>query len=99
MLSDQDIIKLYNDKNFSGAFSGINNLQIALKTDLGETVSKQRLYNILKTVPDYVMNLKPATSFSRRPYDVDSYGKLVQIDLAFMKPYNVSHFKSFSPCF
>lgn len=90
MLSDQEILKLYEDKNFMGSFSGVKNLKIFLKTDFNEDISTKRLYNILKKLPNYVQNLRRVRTFPRRPYDVDSFGKLLQMDLGFMKTYNVS---------
>lgn len=92
MLSDDDILKLYEDKNFLGSFSGVQNFKIFLKTDYQEDISTKRLYNILKKLPNYVQNLRPVRKFARRPYNVDSFGKLLQMDLGFMKPYNVSFF-------
>lgn len=91
MLSDEEIKRLYEDKNFMGSFSGVKNLKIFLKTDYGENIPSKRLYNILKQLPNYVQNLRSVRTFPRRPYDVDSFGKLLQMDLGFMKPYNVSN--------
>jgi len=86
-LSDQDILKLWQNKDFMGAFSGVKNLQKFLFTDYHEHISAQRLYRILKTSPDYLMNLRPVRKFTRRHYQVSSFGSLLEMDLGFMKTY------------
>ena len=88
MLSDQDIKNLYTDKNFSGSFSGVRNLKLFLKTDYGEDVSSARLYRILKEIPNYIYQLRPIRKYPMRSYQVDSFGKLLEADLGFMKKYN-----------
>jgi len=74
-LSDDDIIKLSQDKSFMGSFSGVKNLQTFLMTDFGEHISLQRLYNIMKRSPDYLMNLRPVRRFPKRHYQVDTSGR------------------------
>lgn len=59
-LSDSDILNLWQDKNFLGSFSGVKNLQKFLFTDYHEHIPLQRLYNLLKKSPDYLMNLRPS---------------------------------------
>lgn len=86
-LSDQEILKLWQDKNFLGSFSGVKNLQKFLFTDYQEHVPAQRLYSILKTSPDYLMNLRPVRKFTRRHYQVYSFAQLIEMDLGFMKTY------------
>lgn len=86
-LSDDDILKLSQDKSFMGSFSGVKNLQTFLMTDFGEHITLQRLYNIMKRSPDYLMNLRPVRRFPKRHYQVDSFASLLEMDLGFMKPY------------
>jgi len=81
MLTDQEIIRLWQDPSFGGSFSGVKNLKHFLFTDLGETVSEQRLYNVLKTVPNYIYQLKPIRKFPTRNYVSDSFGKLMEAGL------------------
>jgi hypothetical protein len=88
MLSDDDIKKLWQNPSFMGSFSGVASMQHFLFTDYGEHVSAQRLAAILKNIPNYIYQLRPRRKFPTRPYDVDSYGKLLEADLAEMKMYN-----------
>ena len=84
MLTDEEIAEKYRDINFPGAFSGARNFQMFLKTDLNEEIGLQRIYNILKTQPYYVISQKPIRRFPRRPYWVPGFGILMQSDIAFM---------------
>ena len=88
MLSDEDILKLYQDPNFPGSFSGVKNLRHFIKTDLNENVSEQRLYSVLKTLPNYIYQLKPIRKYPTRNYVSDSFGELMEIDLGFMAMFN-----------
>ena len=88
MLTDEEIKKLYTDKNFNGSFSGVRNLKLFLKTDYNEDVSSSRFYKILKEIPNYIYHLRPIRKFPTRSYQVDSFGKLCECDLAFMAKFN-----------
>jgi hypothetical protein len=88
MLSDEEIISLWQNKEFGGSFSGIKNFKIFLKTDLNENVSEKRLYNIFKNVPDYVSQLRPIRKYPTRSYVSDSFGELMEMDLGVMAPFN-----------
>lgn len=90
VLTDQEILKLYYNKDFMGSFSGMRNLKKWIFTDYGEDISLNRLYTIFKQTPDYVQNLRPVHNFPTRHYQVDSFGKLLEMDLGFMKAFNVS---------
>ena len=90
MLSDQKILDLFQDPNFMGSFSGVSNFQHFLRTDYGENVPKQKLYQLLKTLPNYIYQLRSPTHYATRSYQVDSFGKLLEMDLAFLKPFRVS---------
>ena len=89
MLTDEDIIKLFRDPKFKGSFSGMKTFQIFLSTELNEDVSLQRLYNVIKTYPDYIYQLKPIRKFPTRNYVTDSFGELMEIDLGFMPIFNL----------
>jgi len=79
MLSDEEILKLYRDKNFSGSYSGVRTFQVLLKTQLNVDVPLKRLYDILKTDPIYLMHLQPIKHFPRRKYVVRNVGELCQM--------------------
>jgi hypothetical protein len=88
MLSDEEIIKLWQNPNFMGSFSGVSTMQHFLLTDFGEHISVKRIADILKKIPNYIYQLRPVRKFPTRQYDVDSYGKLIEADLAEMAMYN-----------
>jgi len=83
-ISDEKLIQLWRDPNFSGSYRGIKTFQLLLKTDLDIDVSEKRLYKVLKKDQIFLIHQKRHTSIKRRPYDVNFYGQLVQIDLAHM---------------
>jgi len=84
MLTDAQIVDKYTDSDFGGSFSGVKTFQIFLKTDLNEHVSQNRLKQILNQLPFYIVSQRPIRTFPRRHYSVNSYGELLQADLAFM---------------
>ena len=84
MLNDEELKELYQNPTFYGSFSGARNFQIFLKTDYNEDISLDKIYNILKTIPSYVISLKPIKRFPRRKYNVAGFGSLLQADLAVM---------------
>lgn len=81
MLTDEDILKLYNDPAFDGSFSGIKTFRDFLYSEKHELISEKRLYNIIKTDKNYLLHMKPIRKFPQRPYDVRSFGNCVQMDL------------------
>lgn len=87
-ISDEQIKSLYLDPQFPGSFSGIKTFKLFLASDKGEHVSEKRLYAIIKTIPTYLMHQKPQRDYPRRSYDVRYFGQIVQMDLAFMHPWN-----------
>jgi hypothetical protein len=84
MLSDEEILTLYNDPMFDGSFSGVKTFRDFLYSEKNELVSEKRLYEILKKDKNYLLHMKPTRKFPTRPYDVQSFGNCVQIDLAEM---------------
>jgi len=82
MLSDEEILKLYRDPSFPAAFGGVRYFQTYLKTEMNESVALNRLYNIFKKEPFYVMSQRQIVRFPKRRYDVKSFGELVQADIA-----------------
>ncbi len=92
-ISDEKLLELWRDPNFSGSYRGIKTFQILLKTDLNIDVSEKRLYSVLKRDKNYIMHQKPVRNFERRHYDVNYYGELCQMDLAVM--FNYSNFVYF----
>ena len=87
-ITDQKLIQLWRDPNFSGSYRGVKTFQILLKTDLNIEVSQSRLFKLLKKDKNYIMHQKPVRNFERRHYDVNSFGELCQMDLAVMFNYS-----------
>lgn len=86
-ISDQTILDLWKDPEFSGSYRGIKTLQLLLRTDKNIEISEHRLYKILRTDPTYLIHQKVSRNFPRRHVMVSSYGELVQADLAVMFEY------------
>lgn len=84
MLSDEEILALYNDPMFDGSFSGVKTFRDFLYTEKNELIPEKRLFDILKKDKNYLLHMKPTRKFPTRPYDVQSFGNCVQIDLAEM---------------
>ena len=83
-LSDEDILSLWRNPDFSGSFRGVRTFQTLLKTDLNIDVPETRLLQIFKTDSLFLMHQRPKRNFTRRRYDVTFYGQLIQLDVAFM---------------
>ena len=77
---------MWHNTDFAGSFRGVRTFQTLLKTDLNINISENRLLNIFKTDSLFLMHQRPKRNFPRRKYDVNFYGQLVQIDIAFMFP-------------
>lgn len=88
MLTDTEILKLWRSPTFEGSYSGVKTFQMFLHLNLNETVSENRLYKILKHDPIFLIHQKSPKQIERRKYDVKFYGELVQIDIAYMFPFN-----------
>jgi|LakMenE01Jun11ns_1017448.scaffolds.fasta_scaffold9657588_1 hypothetical protein len=88
MLSDSEILDLYQDTAFQGSFSGARTFQMFLKTDKNVDISITKIYTLLKQLPLYIMNQKRIRKFPRRKYVVTSFGQVCQADLGEMLPFN-----------
>jgi hypothetical protein len=87
-VSDEELLQLWRDPNFSGSYRGIKSFQILLKTDKNIDVPQARLYSVLKKDRIFLIHQRPIRNIDRRPYDLNFYGENVQSDLAFMFPCN-----------
>lgn len=87
-ISDDKILKLWRDINFSGSYRGVKTFQILLKTDLNIDISEERLYSVLKKDSIYLIHARPKRNFDRRKFDLNYVGELVQSDIAYMFEYN-----------
>jgi len=91
--SDEKILQLWKSPLFSASFTGLRTFQAVLKLERNIDVSTQHLYNILSKEPIFLMHQRRSDKFTRRKYDLNGYGQIVQCDLAEM--YNYDGFKYF----
>lgn len=97
-ISDQKIRALWHNPKVG--YRGIKTFQILLKTNYNVDVSQQRLYNVLKEDPLYLIHLPPKRNFERRSYDVKFTGELLQMDLGEMFEFNAyKYFLIVTDCF
>ena len=87
-MSSKEILKLYKDPNFDGSFSGVRTFCDFVFAEKGIKLSPKHVYDVLKTDPLYLMQMKPVRKFPTRPYDVQSFGNLCQMDLANMPQFD-----------
>ena len=80
----KDIIRLWKDPKFPGAFLGVKGLQSALKRVKKIDVSYKDLLLLMLKEPNYIRTLRPVRRFPRRSLKVHGYGVLMQADLAIM---------------
>ena len=99
-VTDQKILELWRDPNFSGSYRGIKTFQLLLKTDLNIDISENRLYKVIKNDPIFIIHQRPHKKIDRRSYDINNYGELVQADIAYMFNYeNYKYFLLLIDCF
>ena len=88
-LSDEEIIELWKDPSFTGSFSGVANFARALELEKNVTISRRRLFEILRKDEDFLLETRKIRKhFPRRSMNLHGYGKLFQSDVAFMMPVN-----------
>ena len=99
-ISDQKLLQLWRDPNFSGSYRGIKTFQTLLKTDLNIDVSENHLYKVIKNDPIFIMHQRPRRKIIRRSYDLNNFGELVQADIAYMFNFdNYLYFLLLIDCF
>jgi len=91
-ISDKEVIDLWKDPQFEGSFRGIKAFQTILKTNLNIDISENRLHNIFKNEPFYLIHQRRKI-VKRRSYDLHGLGELLQADLGYM--YTYKDFKYF----
>ena len=93
----KDIIRLWKDPKFPGAFLGVKAFQQALKRVKKIEVSYKDLLLLMLKEPNYIRTIRPARRFPRRRLKVHGYGVLMQADLAIM-PTSPKGFNCFLLC-
>jgi len=77
VLSDEDIKKLYVSKDFPGSFSGMATMKHFIQEIYEECIPMSRLYKVMKSLPEYVFQMKPIRKYKLRSYEVDGFGQLL----------------------
>ena len=77
------IVKLWKTPTFSGSSTGLSTFQDALK-EKGINISYNKLYAIMREVPDYITSTRPVRRYPRRTMKVHGFCDLWQADLAEM---------------
>jgi hypothetical protein len=76
-LTDEQIKDLYSDPSFPGAFSGMANMRHFIEQVYNENISLNRLYRVIKTVPEYIYQIRPKKKYPLRSYQVDGFAQLM----------------------
>ena len=74
-LTDEQILQLWQNPLFAGAFTGIRTFSLLLKTDLGHTISENRLRRILNREPTFVIHQRRPRRFQRRKFYLSALGR------------------------
>jgi hypothetical protein len=77
VLTDDFIKSLYLSPEFEGSFSGMSTMKHFIEEKYNECVSLNRLYKIMKTLPEYVYQMKPIRKYRLRSYEVDGFAQLL----------------------
>lgn len=90
----KQIVNLWRNPKFSGAFLGIAGLKKALKREKKIDVPYNELLKLMMKEPNYIKTIRPRRRFPRRKLKIHGYGVLAQADLAVM-PKTASDFNCF----
>lgn len=77
VLSDEDLKKLYVSKDFPGAFTGMATMKHFIQEIYEECIPMSRLYKVMKSLPEYVYQIRPIRKYKLRTYDVDGFAQLL----------------------
>ena len=73
----QEILELWGNPKFSGAFTGLHNLQKALFLEKNIKVDLKTLRDIMRHNPTYIQHIISKQKFPRRTYEgVHGYGEI-----------------------
>jgi uncharacterized protein (UPF0303 family) len=88
----EKIKKLWGDKSFSAAFSGLSTMQRTLYLEKKIDINTRDLRNILMQIDQYANHVVPRKKFPRRPYAIFGYGELFQVTFhAVINQSSISH--------
>lgn len=83
-VAESEILRLWRDITFPGSFRGIKTFQAVLKTDKNINVSQNKLFQILRKEPLYLIHQLKPFKWKTRKTITHNYGELVQADVAHM---------------
>ena len=92
-LSDEDIKHIWLNKSFPGSYTGIYTFSNSLRYYYNLHVRKTRLRRVLHQIPGFYMHILRPKRGQRRKMNLNTFGQLCQVDLAFM--HNYDEFKYF----
>ena len=76
---EKKIRELWQTPSFSGSFSGLSNFQHALYLEKGIKISIPKLFSIMKSVPDFIIEThKVRHKIARRKMITHGYGDVFQ---------------------
>ncbi len=89
MLDETEILRLWRDPRFSGAYSGLDNFQTCLQHEKDIHISRNNLLKILMKDRNYVLEMrKVPRKLKRRPMNIHGVGRLWQADLGQLFEHN-----------
>ncbi len=92
---EQQILSLWRDPNFSGAYSGLGNFQACLQHEKNIKVSSNDLLKIMSKDRNYVLEMrKIPKKIQRRPMNIHGYGSVWQILLSYLSTMDIYTFYS-----
>ncbi len=97
MADEKNILQLWRNPLFSGAYSGLDNFRTCLKHEKNIDISRNNLLKILMKDRNYVLEMrKVPKKIKRRSMNLHGYGCLWQADVAQMFEHN--HYTGFLLC-
>ncbi len=89
MTNEQQILQLWRDPNFSGAYSGLANFQTCLQHEKNIEISRNNLLKIMMKDRNFLLEMrKIPKKIKRRSMNVHGVGIVWQADLAQLFEYN-----------
>ena len=76
---EEEIRQAWRSIDFVGSFSGLTTFREALRHEKGIKISKDRLFQIMKSDPDFIHETRKVRRVKeRRHYNIYGYGKMFQ---------------------
>ena len=99
-ISDEEILRLWQDPSFPAAYRGVRSVQLYLKTEYDLDVSANRLYQILSKNPVFITHQRRYKKIQHRSYYLRFFGELCQADIGYLFSWNdYKYFLLFIDCY